>query len=150
MDTGSKTIAAAKMKQEYTELEMLPIYVLALVDTNMETDIHISDHLIHKRLAEMDPTDPIEISSPLSIPLLSPSPTTPFPLAVSYQHFLPTELSNIDAPPLYTHSQASSPRKSTNYISNVSCTEAIGGFDVKEEKSYSPLPPTYKNLALIY
>jgi len=134
MVKGSKVIAAAKMKQEYAESNFLPVFVLTLVDTNTETDIHISDCLVNKRLAIVDPSDAIEISDPSSIPLVSPSPTVPFPLAASNPHFLAAEPINAAVSPP-CHAQASSPEpffKSLNYMCNMFRSETIGSITPQE------------------
>ena len=79
--TGSKVIAAATMKQEFDESEMLPVFALTLIDTNSEKDIDIADCLVEKGLAQIDCSDAVEIQVPTNLILQSrsPSPTIPLP-----------------------------------------------------------------------
>ena len=151
MNVDNKAIAAAKIKEEHTESDMLPVFVLTLVDTNSETDIHISDDLVDKRLAEVDPTDAVEISDPSSIALLSFSPSIPFPQAASNPHVSAKESARMDVPPL-PYSQALTSGQEcfikSHSASNLCCSETIGSITVQNEEFRRSMPDPLIRLTL--
>lgn len=78
-------------EEEFSEKELVKIYVLNLVDTNKEKDIHLADFLVDKKMAVYDKLDSEKLVVPLKeavtkdaaaeplVSLPSPEPTCPFP-----------------------------------------------------------------------
>ena len=52
-------------EEEFSEKELVKIYVLNLVDTNKEKDIHLADFLVDKKMAVYDKLDSEKLVVPL-------------------------------------------------------------------------------------